>query len=94
MTSDAETFRKGASAYRNARNWAKEQRDEFIRLANARRLENQIQNPSMSQQPFASDAAVALDDSDASTVSGEVEYHHHHYAQWSFAAEEVGGRGV
>lgn len=36
MTSDFETFRQGATAYRNARDWAKEQRDEAIRRANGR----------------------------------------------------------
>ena len=34
MTSDPETFRQGATFYRNARDWAKEQRDEAIRRAN------------------------------------------------------------
>ena len=36
MTGNIETFRQGATAYRNARDWAKEQRDEAIRRANAR----------------------------------------------------------
>jgi hypothetical protein len=31
MTSDLETFRQGATYYRNARDWTKEQRDEVIR---------------------------------------------------------------
>ena len=34
MTEDAETFRKGAEAYRNARDWAKKQRDCLIADAN------------------------------------------------------------
>ena len=34
LTSDADTFRRGASAFRNARDWAKEQRDEAIQQAN------------------------------------------------------------
>lgn len=34
MTGNAETFRQGATFYRNARDWAKEQRDEAIRRAN------------------------------------------------------------
>lgn len=41
MTDTPETFRQGASAYRNARDWAKEKRDEFIRLANERHLNAQ-----------------------------------------------------
>jgi hypothetical protein len=36
MTSDLETFRKGATAYRNARDWTKEQRDKAIERANVR----------------------------------------------------------
>ncbi|KAL2871757.1 uncharacterized protein BJX67DRAFT_86618 [Aspergillus lucknowensis] len=36
MTNDAETFRQGAAAYRNARDWAKEQRDRLISQANAK----------------------------------------------------------
>lgn len=35
MISDVETFRAGAAAYRNGRDWAKKQRDEAVRLANA-----------------------------------------------------------
>lgn len=41
MTSDFETFRQGATAYRNARDWAKEQRDEAIRRANERAGDSQ-----------------------------------------------------
>lgn len=36
MTSDPETFRKGATAFRNARDWAREQRDQAIEKANQR----------------------------------------------------------
>ena len=36
MTGNVETFRQGATAYRNARDWAKERRDEFIEAANER----------------------------------------------------------
>jgi hypothetical protein len=36
MTDTVETFRQGATAYRNARDWAKEQRNEAIRGANER----------------------------------------------------------
>ncbi|OJD21071.1 hypothetical protein ACJ73_07594 [Blastomyces percursus] len=34
MSGNLETFRQGAAAYRNTRDWAKEKRDEFIRAAN------------------------------------------------------------
>ena len=36
MTDTAETFRQGVTAYRNARDWTKEQRDEAIKQANER----------------------------------------------------------
>lgn len=36
MTNNMRTFREGASAYRNLRDWAKEQRDSFIDAANER----------------------------------------------------------
>jgi len=36
LTGDADTFRRGAAAYRNARDWAKLQRDDAIKQANER----------------------------------------------------------
>ena len=41
ITSDPETFRQGATAFRNASDWAKEQRDEAIRRANERANDSQ-----------------------------------------------------
>ena len=38
MIGDAESFRSGATAYRNLRDWAKEQRDSAIQIANGRVL--------------------------------------------------------
>ncbi|KAI1942731.1 hypothetical protein LOZ66_001137 [Ophidiomyces ophidiicola] len=78
MTGDAETFRQGASAYRNARDWAKEMRDKFITAANEHLSDAQLQNQT------ASSVAV----SDALTVPDETEYQD---AQWSFAAPLEGG---
>ncbi|KAL2384787.1 hypothetical protein RJ035_005235 [Blastomyces gilchristii] len=91
MTSDPGTFRHGASAYRNARDWAKEKRDEFIRAANETHAKAQSQLlHSTSQCQTASEAALTLDDSDLSTLSDQTEYQD---AQWSFAntTEEGGG---
>ncbi|RJE19523.1 hypothetical protein PHISCL_08147 [Aspergillus sclerotialis] len=45
MTGNIESFRQGASAYRNALDWAKETRDEMIRLANRRHLNAQSRLP-------------------------------------------------
>lgn len=36
MTGNINTFRQGATAFRNARDWAQEQRDTFISAANER----------------------------------------------------------
>lgn len=42
MTRNLDTLRQGATAYRNARDWAKEQRDEAIRRANERVNDSQV----------------------------------------------------
>ncbi|KAF7506317.1 hypothetical protein GJ744_011890 [Endocarpon pusillum] len=42
MTDTADTFRQGATAFRNARDWTKKQRDKAIRRANERALDSQI----------------------------------------------------
>ncbi|EDN10698.1 predicted protein [Histoplasma mississippiense (nom. inval.)] len=84
MTGNLETFRQGACAYRNGRDWAKEKRDEFIRTANEANSKAQSQLlHSTSQSQTASEAAPTMDDSDVSTLSDEAEYSN---AQWSFAA--------
>ncbi|EDN06286.1 predicted protein [Histoplasma mississippiense (nom. inval.)] len=91
MTSDPVTFRQGASAYRNARDWAKEKRDEFIRAANETHSKAQSQLlHSTSQSQTASEAALTLDDSDLSTLSDQTEYQD---TQWSFANTTEEGRG-
>lgn len=43
MADTAETFRRGATYYRNARDWAEEQRGEAIRRANERAIEWQAE---------------------------------------------------
>jgi hypothetical protein len=42
LTGDLDTFRQGATWYRNGRDWAKEQRDDAIRMANARATSNVV----------------------------------------------------
>ncbi|QSS55815.1 hypothetical protein I7I53_03802 [Histoplasma capsulatum var. duboisii H88] len=81
MTGNLETFQQGACAYQNARDWAKEKRDGFIRLANERRPDAQSQQHCASQRGTATDEAVTLDDSDVSTVFDEGAYQD---VQWSF----------
>ena len=40
MTDTTETFRQGATAFRNARDWTKEKRNEFVKSANRMRPSN------------------------------------------------------
>ena len=51
MNGDIQTFRKGAAAFRNLRDWAKEQRDEAIRLANS--VVNQVEGEKISGEEDA-----------------------------------------
>lgn len=43
LTSNPDTFRQGVTASRNAGDWAKEKRDEFISSANERRRRDDSQ---------------------------------------------------
>lgn len=83
MTGDCETFIRGASAYRNARDWAKGQRDKFIAGANERYTQAMSLSKSTSQRETTSELTVTLGDVETSFTSDEVEFHD--AAQWSFA---------
>ncbi|KAK2759835.1 hypothetical protein FQN54_002569 [Arachnomyces sp. PD_36] len=50
MTGNPETFRQGATWYRNAREWARGKRDEFIMAANATLLRVESEQLSTSQE--------------------------------------------
>ncbi|KKZ63511.1 hypothetical protein EMCG_02170 [[Emmonsia] crescens] len=78
MTNNPDTFRSGACAYRNARDWAKEQRDELIKSANERHTQARSELLSTSSEP-----TIILEDSDTSATFDEAEFHD--AAQWSFA---------
>ncbi|KAF3484266.1 uncharacterized protein GIQ15_03590 [Arthroderma uncinatum] len=80
MTSDSETFQKGATAYRNTRDWAKEQRDGFIKSANERHTQAPSELLSSEREP-TSEPTVVLEDSDTSATCDEAESHD---AEWSF----------
>ncbi|KAM5444625.1 hypothetical protein MferCBS31731_000079 [Microsporum ferrugineum] len=80
MVGNIEGFRQGASAYRNARDWAKEQRDRHINAANERFQQAQSELPSASEHETTS--GLAVDGSDTSAMSDEAEFHD---AAWSFA---------
>ncbi|KAL8735398.1 MAG: hypothetical protein Q9166_000943 [cf. Caloplaca sp. 2 TL-2023] len=71
MTGDLEAFRQGARTYRNARDWAKEQRDEAIRQANERaNLEADAPVGDTGASPALS-FVTAVSDTEAYTMSQE-----------------------
>lgn len=78
MTGNIDTFRKGAAAYRNSREFAQEQRDRLIAAANATaRSLPTVTTPSTatgSQTNFSSATASGSFDSDTSTDELAPEY--------------------
>ncbi|KAM5437939.1 hypothetical protein McanMca71_002161 [Microsporum canis] len=80
MVGNADGFRHGASAYRNARDWAKEQRDNHIKSANERHRQAQSEVLSTSEREATSEPTVIQEGSDTSATSAEF-----HDAAWSFA---------
>ncbi|KAJ6437515.1 hypothetical protein O9K51_10074 [Purpureocillium lavendulum] len=63
LTGDADTFRQGAGAYRNLRDWAKKERDNAIEEANGRLPQNIGASPSQDAEgltsSFTSEASAA-----------------------------------
>lgn len=51
MTGNVETFREGATWYRNGRDWAKEQRDDAIKKANTTNTPNESLRSTRSDSP-------------------------------------------
>ena len=66
MKGDPKTFRQGATAYRNARDWAKEKRDELIEAANKRVAKCPSFESSDYERESTSAAKVIWEDSDLS----------------------------
>jgi hypothetical protein len=79
MTGNAETFREGARAYRNARDWAKEERDKAIQQSNERANPVEVNTPApagdaagdASGASPASSFVTAVSDTEAYTMSQE-----------------------
>ncbi|WEW61538.1 hypothetical protein PRK78_007028 [Emydomyces testavorans] len=67
MTGNIESFRQGATAYRNARDWAKGKRSQFIEAANRRLAETDT-----SQSVTATTSAAALNNSEASAANASL----------------------
>ncbi|SLM37932.1 hypothetical protein LPUS_07942 [Lasallia pustulata] len=70
MTGNPETFRQGATAYRNARDWTKEKRDGFIEAANGKARDTYTESQSLRSfsygQASTPVAGLVLVDSDTS----------------------------
>jgi hypothetical protein len=62
MTGNEKTFRQGATAFRNARDWAKEQRDEAIRRANERADDRRSTTPGgpISSSSFITEVSILI----------------------------------
>lgn len=74
VTSDLKSLREGVTAYRNARDWTKEKRNEFIKAANERlaKAHSHFQHASSSsttQQHQVPDLVSNMDDSSTSVGS-------------------------
>ncbi|KAF2803001.1 uncharacterized protein BDZ99DRAFT_178900 [Mytilinidion resinicola] len=72
MTGNVDTFRQGATAYRNARDWAKEQRDEAIRQANERANRVAAEAPALAGDA-AGDASGSLNEEDFEGSDGSIQ---------------------
>ncbi|KAI9890984.1 MAG: hypothetical protein M1814_003485 [Vezdaea aestivalis] len=59
LTGNPRSFREGATAYRNARDWAKKQRDEVIERANRRLLEDQSKTSNLDTEECNDDSTQA-----------------------------------
>ncbi|KAK2814173.1 hypothetical protein FQN50_000577 [Emmonsiellopsis sp. PD_5] len=81
LTDTAETFRQGAAAYRNARDWTREIRDEVIDAANATLLRHESGEASISRDVSATLPTVTSIQYDSSTDWDATEFKD---AQWSF----------
>ncbi|KAH7302877.1 hypothetical protein B0I35DRAFT_365899, partial [Stachybotrys elegans] len=67
MTSDADAFRQGATAYRNGRDWAKMQRDQAIAQAN-----NIAPMPTAVESPHTSPPSEDVSETTSHAISNEL----------------------
>lgn len=61
LTSDVDTFRRGAAAYRNGRDWAKDKRNQAIQLANAAAEEHLAKDSKLPRSVEESSSVETLD---------------------------------
>ena len=71
MTDTAERFREGASAFRNARDWAKTQRDELIAVANGRVTGMSQETPSLGFSTHCVSQSTIETDAPESEISAD-----------------------
>ncbi|KAI9803830.1 MAG: hypothetical protein M1825_001710 [Sarcosagium campestre] len=71
MTGNAKTFREGAAAYRNARDWAKEERDRLIQQANERLGAQPVDPPEASSSTSVASPDVTMQEIEESQSSVE-----------------------
>ena len=72
MTDNLEAFRQGASALRNARNWAKEKREELIITANGKVPDAEYSDLVLSTQSFVSLSSNEATYSESETSTSEL----------------------
>ena len=72
MTGNINTFRSGAAAYRNAREWTQEQRDRFISNANDVALKRSAETRSYSRSGKEASVSEAEDASTSETSADEL----------------------
>ena len=61
MTDNPDTFRQGAGALRNARDWAEEKREELVTAANAKALNSTLDSSTQSFVSLSSDGSAHLE---------------------------------
>ena len=77
MTNNSEDFRQGATAYRNARDWTKMKRDEFIEAANHRAKtlhQDKTLDSSSYSDPSTSTQRVIAPDTETSAVDHALDH--------------------
>jgi hypothetical protein len=73
MTDAAERFREGARAFRNARDWAKAQRDELIAVANSRVTDTPGETSTLEPSTYSiSQSTIDADSPESETSADEL----------------------
>ena len=72
MTDDPDSFRQGATALRNARDWAQEKREELIAAANGKALNAESSELDSSTHSFLSPSTDGIIDQDSDTSTDEL----------------------